>query len=314
MPKVIFCLMGPTASGKTAIACEWFRQLPFEIISVDSAMIYQGMNIGTAKPDSETQQDAPHHLIDICSPAARYSAAEFCEDAWAISDAVIARGKIPLLVGGTMMYFRAFQQGLSTLPKADEGVRSELVMQHVMYGSEHMHDWLKRVDPVSALRLHPNDTQRVQRALEVYLLTNTPLADYFAEPALPSNVKFINISLFPARRVWLHERIACRFDAMLADGFVHEVSNLMTQWDLTSSHPSMRSVGYRQALDYLDGRTDYTTFRDRGVAATRQLAKRQLTWLRSWPEACVFDPEDPTCMAQVLAHVRQIMDNDLFNA
>lgn len=314
MPKVIFCLMGPTASGKTTIACEWFRQLPFEIISVDSAMIYQGMNIGTAKPDSKTQQDAPHHLIDICSPEARYSAAEFCEDAWAISDAVIARGKIPLLVGGTMMYFRAFQQGLSTLPKADEGVRAELVMQHVMHGSEHMHDWLKRVDPVSALRLHPNDTQRVQRALEVYLLTNTPLADYFAEPAIPSNVKFVNISLFPARRAWLHERIACRFDAMLADGFVHEVSNLITQWDLTSSHPSMRSVGYRQALDYLDGRTDYTTFRDRGVAATRQLAKRQLTWLRSWPEACVFDPEDPTCMAQVLAHVRQIMDNDLFNA
>ena len=311
IPKIIFCLMGPTAAGKTAIACEWVRQLPCEIISVDSAMIYQGMDIGTAKPSQEILLDAPHHLIDICSPVETYSAAAFCDAAWALCEGMTARGKIPLFVGGTMMYFRALQLGLSILPEADENIRATLVAQHALHGAKFMHDWLKRVDPIAARRIHANDTQRTQRALEVYLITGRSLSDYLAEITVLPQTQFINISVQPARRAWLHERIAQRFDAMLAEGFVDEVAGLIKQWDLTNMHASMRCVGYRQAFDYLQGLTDYATFCERGVAATRQLAKRQLTWLRSWSDTLVYDAEDTQCMTQILAHAKQIMDNEL---
>jgi tRNA dimethylallyltransferase len=310
MSKTMVCLMGPTASGKTAIACEWVQQFPFEIISVDSAMIYQGMDIGTAKPDRAVLQAAPHHLIDICTPVARYSAAAFCEEVWTIRDAIVQRGNIPLLVGGTMMYFRALQQGLSPLPEADDALRAELVAQQALHGSEFMHAWLHRVDPASALRIHAKDTQRLQRALEVFLLTNTPLSEYLASKTSLPEARFINISLFPNNRAWLHERIARRFALMLNEGFMDEVSHLVQQWDLTLAHPSMRSVGYRQALQYLQGEMDYASFCERAVAATRQVAKRQLTWLRSWPDAIVYDPEDSKCMTHLLAHARQIVDNE----
>ncbi len=310
MSNVVFCLMGPTASGKTAIACEWVQQLPFEIISVDSAMIYQGMDIGTAKPDAETLHNAPHHLINICRPTERYSAAQFCEDASAAMMAIRARHKFPLLVGGTMMYFRALQQGLSLLPQADETLRATLLAKHQTHGQLFMHHWLSQVDPITAARLHPHDTQRTQRALEVYLLTNTPLSQHLSESTSSlSDTTFINISLFPLRRVWLHERIAMRFQLMLEQGFLHEVAELKARWNLTSTTLSMKSVGYRQAFDYLEGRVDYAAFVEQGVIATRQLAKRQLTWLRSWPTVHHYDPEDSQCMDKVMAHVIQIMDN-----
>ena len=311
MVNIAFFLMGPTASGKTALACDWVQRLPFEIISVDSAMIYRDMNIGTAKPDTDTLQHAPHHLIDIRSPIETYSAAEFCKDATALSDALRLQGKIPLFVGGTMMYFRALQQGLSVLPEADAALRSMLVETHDAHGAVHMHAWLTQVDPISAARIHPEDTQRTQRALEVYLLTKRPLSEHLQDSVAKPQVQFINLSVFPENRMWLHQRIAQRFDAMLAQGFLDEVVLLVKKWQLTREHVSMKSVGYRQALDYLAGIVDYTTFREQGIAATRQLAKRQLTWLRSWPNVHHYDPEDRRCSEMILRDVHEFMEQRL---
>lgn len=307
MSDLIFCLMGPTGSGKTEIACQWVQHLPFEIISVDSAMIYQDMNIGTAKPNQDVLNAAPHHLIDICAPTARYSAAEFCQDVLRERQSIIARGKIPLLVGGTMMYFRALQQGLSILPKADESLRAELVSLHQLHGAEYMHAWLKAVDSASANRIHAQDTQRTQRALEVYLLTQRPLSELHAEEIQAPRCEFVNICLFPNRRAWLHERIAQRFYAMCDSGFLDEVSYLINHWHVSRETPSMKSVGYRQALDYLEGIIDYTTFCDNAVVATRQLAKRQLTWLRSWPNMQYFDPEESGAIKHMLDCVNQVI-------
>ncbi len=307
MSDLIFCLMGPTASGKTEIACEWVQNLPFEIVSVDSAMIYKDMNIGTAKPTHDILALAPHHLIDICLPTERYSAAQFCQDVHRVSQAINARGKIPLLVGGTMMYFRALQQGLSILPEADELLRAELVGLHQLHGAEYMHAWLKQVDSVSANRIHAQDTQRTQRALEVYLLTQKPLSEFLAEEINAPHHQFVNISLFPNRRTWLHERIAQRFYSMCEAGFLEEVTYLIQHWQVSKETPSMKSVGYRQALDYLEGIIDYTTFREKGVAATRQLAKRQLTWLRSWPNMQYFDPEESGSSENMLECVKRII-------
>ena len=296
----VFCLMGPTASGKTALACALVERLPMEIISVDSAMVYRDMTIGTAKPDAETLRRAPHHLIDIVDPTDAYSAARFCHDATLLINAIIARGRVPLLVGGTMLYFRALQQGLSLLPSADEVLRAQLLQEGQAEGWEHMHRKLAAVDATSAARIHPNDAQRIQRALEVYYLTDTPLSAFFTAAEVVSPYRFINMLLLPEDRTWLHQRIASRFEEMLSHGLVEEVEGLLQKWSLTMHHPSLRSVGYRQVLLYLQGAYDYSTLRDKGVAASRQLAKRQLTWLRHWPDSLIFAADDTGNLAAML--------------
>lgn len=298
--REVVCLMGPTASGKTAIACELIKHKPYEIISVDSAMIYRDMDIGTAKPDAKMLQHAPHRLIDLRDPTEPYSAAQFCDDANKACESIFAAGKIPLLVGGSMMYFRAFQQGLSVLPEANQALRKKIEREAVRHGWAYMHQKLALVDLTTSARLHPNDTQRIGRALEVYYLTGQPLSKILGAARVENAYQFMNIILFPRKRAWLHERIAKRFDDMLALGFLDEVDALLARWNLIREHPSMRSVGYRQALDYREGICHYSAFRERGIAATRQLAKRQLTWLRSWAHAHYFDPEEPDCFQHII--------------
>ena len=304
MSNIIFCLMGPTASGKTGLACELVQHFPVEIISVDSAMIYRDMDIGTAKPDRETLALAPHHLIDILNPPEHYSAAQFCEDAIRISEKIINQGKIPLLVGGTMMYFRALQQGLSSLPEADEKIRAQLLQQAEQHGWIYMHQELMRVDALSAAKIHPNDSQRIQRALEVYQITRRPLSEFLASSKFSSPYRFVNLLLMPTERAWLHQRIAQRFEHMLANGLIDEVEALLKKWQLTERDPSMRTVGYRQVLAYLQGQCDYANLCAKGIAATRQLAKRQLTWLRHWPDSFVFSAENPANASKVLKVIR----------
>lgn len=310
MPNTIFCIMGPTASGKTALACELVKQFPFEIISVDSAMIYREMDIGTAKPSHEELKIAPHHLIDIINPDETYSAAQFCSDATKLSQDIFARNKIPLLVGGTMMYFNALQQGLSVLPEANEQIRDDLDKK-IKQGELHaLYQELLRVDPLSAARIHANDAQRIQRALEVYYISGTPLSTFLAEQHTPHEFQFINFGLMPEHRAWLHERIAQRFDQMLAEGFIDEVKHLQSKWQLNLSLPSMRCVGYRQALEYLQGDYELATLREKGVAATRQLAKRQLTWLRHWNNVTYLDPENQSFVQDIMAKIKEIIDNN----
>ncbi|MDR3442890.1 MAG: tRNA (adenosine(37)-N6)-dimethylallyltransferase MiaA [Legionella sp.] len=309
MSKLIFCLMGPTASGKTALACELVKHYPFEIISVDSAMIYREMNIGTAKPSAEELLVAPHHLIDIKDPVASYSAAEFCTDACLLSEDIISRGKIPLLVGGTMMYFNALQKGLSVLPEANQELRQQLEEEAASHGWDALHQKLTQVDSKAAARIHAHDTQRIQRALEVYYLTGVSLSDLLAQQKDGPDYQFVNFILFPEQRAWLHERIALRFDQMLAQGFIKEVKQLKQKWSVDMNLPAMRCVGYRQALEYLHGDYDEATMRDKGIAATRQLAKRQLTWLRHWDEAWRFDPQNAAFSDEIMAKTREILDN-----
>lgn len=300
---LVVCLMGPTASGKTAIAVELVQRFPMEIVSIDSAMIYRGMNIGSAKPDAQTLKKAPHHLIDILDPTEAYSVAQCCDDVNALCKAIHARGHIPLLTGGTMMYFNALQQGLSALPEADPGIREQLLQEASTQGWAYLHQRLVEVDPVSAERIHPNDTQRIQRALEVFMLTKTPLSTLWQAHPFESSWQFLNLALIPEDRAWLHERIAIRFKQMLEEGLVDEVRALVSQFQLTASHPSMRSVGYRQVLSYLQGEYDESTLLEKGIAATRQLAKRQLTWLRHWPEKEVFIAEDPQVLDEVVRFI-----------
>jgi tRNA dimethylallyltransferase len=306
----VICLMGPTASGKTDLACRLLDVLPCEIISVDSAMVYRGMNIGTAKPDEALLARAPHHLIDIRDPTDAYSVAAFCEDASVLCEAILGRHKIPLLVGGTMMYFRAFQQGLSQLPTANAEVRQALLDEAVQKGWSCLHEKLQAVDPLTAAKLHPNDAQRIQRALEVYYTTGRALSQVLQDaPASQAQYRCINLILYPDNRAWLHERIAQRFQHMLELGFLEEVRVLQAAFELSPDLPSMRSVGYRQALAYQAEAHDFETFCSAGIAATRQLAKRQLTWLRTWPNACRFDPESPQCFDDVLELLHLILDN-----
>lgn len=309
MSNLVFCLMGPTASGKTGLACELISHVPFEIISVDSAMIYRGMTIGTAKPSPKELLSAPHHLIDIKNPDETYSAAQFCTDANELCTQIIAKGKIPLLVGGTMMYFNALQKGLSVLPEANEAIRSQLENEAMQQGWEVLHQRLTKIDPVAAARIHAHDTQRIQRALEVYYISGVTLSSFLAEQKQSAAYQFVNIALFPEQRSWLHERIAQRFDQMLAEGFIEEVQHLQEQWRLHRSLPSMRSVGYRQVLEYLQGDYDVQTLREKGIAATRQLAKRQLTWLRHWNDVLYYDSQKSTFTNEIMAKINEILDN-----
>lgn len=285
------CLLGPTASGKTAAALALAAKRPVEIISVDSALVYREMDIGTAKPTLEERAVAPHHLIDIVDPTDAYSAAQFRADTLRLTGEIHARGRLPLLVGGTMLYYKALTQGLNDLPAADADVRATLDADAASDGWPALHARLATVDPATAARLAPNDSQRIQRALEVFMLTGQPMSALLAAPAPVDHEaaqwRFAPIALEPSDRSVLHARIEKRFDVMLAGGFVDEVVKLRERGDLLPEMPSMRCVGYRQVWEYLDGEVDYATMRDKGVFATRQLCKRQLTWLRGMDRVIV---------------------------
>lgn len=274
--------MGPTASGKTALAIELCHALPCEIISVDSALIYKGMDIGTAKPTAEELARAPHRLIDILDPVQSYSVAEFRRDALAAMKDITQRGRIPLLVGGTMMYYKALTDGLSTLPQADPLVRAEIEKQAEKNGWQALHQELQGIDPVSAQRIHPNDPQRLSRALEIYRISGKSMTELSLNKQPSAPYQFSQFAIAPSDRHILHDRIAQRFDIMLNSGFEAEVARLKSRADLHLDLPSMRCVGYRQMWQFLEGENNYQEMREKGLAATRQLAKRQLTWLRSW--------------------------------
>lgn len=292
MHKAI-CIMGPTGTGKTDLAVALRKHFPVEIISVDSALVYKGMDIGSAKPDAATLAEAPHRLIDFLDPAQPYSAAEFRTDALREMADITAAGRIPLLVGGTMLYFRALEYGLSELPEADPAIRARLEAEAATHGWQALHDRLARIDPVAAQRIHPNDPQRLQRALEVFELTGkslTELQQAAWHDACP--YQLLKIALIPENRAWLHARLAQRFDQMLAHGVVDEVRQLLMRGDLNTHLPAIRAVGYRQIWDYLINEIDYNQMRDRAIVATRQLAKRQMTWLRSEKGIISYDPQE----------------------
>ena len=285
---VVLCLMGPTAAGKTALAEAIADRIPVDLISVDSALIYRGMDIGTGKPDAAELARYPHALIDICDPLESYSAARFRDDALALIARAHGRGRVPLLVGGTMLYFKALIEGIAELPDADPAVRARLEQEREQLGLNALHERLRQLDPVAAERIHPNDPQRLLRALEVIAVTGEPMSALWQKAAgAPAPYRFMQVGLLPDR-AWLHQRIAIRFDAMLAAGLLAEVERLRSRGDLQPDLPSMRCVGYRQAWDWLDARDrgqplPLAELRERGLAATRQLAKRQYTWLRGWP-------------------------------
>ncbi|MEO5595836.1 MAG: tRNA (adenosine(37)-N6)-dimethylallyltransferase MiaA [Lysobacteraceae bacterium] len=290
-------IMGPTASGKTALAVDWARRLGGEIVSVDSALVYRGMNIGSAKPDAQTLAQAPHHLIDVRDPHQGYSAAEFAGDALVAMQAIQAQGRTPLLVGGTGLYFRALLDGLSAMPSADPALRAQLADEGAALGWPALHAQLQTVDAAAAARIGPHDAQRISRALEVWRASGRAISDWQRDSARrPVPFRVLKIILAPHERSELHARIAARFDTMLADGFLDEMRRLRADPRLceaarTSQLPSLRAVGYRQAWRHLDGETDAARFRDQAIAATRQLAKRQFTWLRGELDARWFDPE-----------------------
>ena len=306
----ILAIAGPTASGKTAAALAIAAEMPVEIISVDSALVYRGMDIGTAKPTAQELAAAPHHLIDIRDPLQAYSAAEFVTDATRLIGEIHARGKLPLLVGGTMLYFKALFDGIDAMPKADPAVRAVLEEEARTQGWPALHAELAQVDPVTAARLNPADSQRIQRALEVYRVSGQPMSAFHTakDAAQPSAVAQATtlISLEPQDRAWLHARIAQRFDAMLAAGFLDEVTRLRARGDLHPDLPSMRCVGYRQAWEALDGVFPMSELRDRGIFATRQLAKRQITWLRSMPQRRVVACDAADALQQVLTIARNL--------
>ena len=293
-PASAIFLMGPTASGKSAIALSLVERFPLEIINVDSASVYRGMDIGTAKPDAATLRRVPHHLLDCIDPTEAYSAARFREEALKVMGEIAQRGHIPLLVGGTMLYFKALQQGLDDLPAADPSVRVLLDQEAQQRGWPAMHAVLAKVDPVTAARLQPGDSQRIQRALEVYRVTGLPLSQYHrTDSRQPLNARVLALGLMPSARSVLHRRIAERFDAMLEAGLEAEVLALRQRYTLNPELPAMRAVGYRQMWQFLEGQIDRATLRERGIIATRQLAKRQMTWLRGWSELRSFDCLDP---------------------
>ena len=281
--SIAYALLGPTASGKSSLAMALAARYPLEIVSVDSAQVYRGMDIGTAKPSAAERRAVRHHLIDIVDPTERYSAGRFRDDAVRIALAILARGRTPLFVGGTMLYYRALSQGLAALPPADPALRARIDAEAAAKGWPALHAELASVDAESAARIRPGDAQRIQRALEVWRLTGRPLSSLHGHPEarLPFGLKAF--ALVPADRAELHRRIAERFDAMLKAGLVEELRALRRNFDLQADLPSMRCVGYRQAWQFLAGAIDGTTLREKGIAATRQLAKRQLTWLRSLP-------------------------------
>ncbi len=304
--------MGPTASGKTDLALSLAKDFPIEIVSVDSVMIYQSMDIGTAKPSQSEQQQVPHHLIDILDPSQPYSAAKFTQDAKTAIKSILARGHLPLLVGGTMLYFNALQKGLSPLPPADSRLRECLLKQAEQVGWQAMHNRLRAVDPQSADRININDTQRIQRALEVWELTHRPMSECWQNAEtdiLP--LKFINIALMPENRSLLHEKIEVRFHKMLQLGFIEEVVRLFKRKDLHVNLPAMRAVGYRQIWEYLLSEGSFEEAVQRGIAATRQLAKRQMTWLRSWQDITYFTNGQQSALDYLKFLIANLAENSI---
>ena len=285
----VIAIMGPTASGKTGLALEIAAQVDSEIISVDSALVYRGMDIGTAKPTLEERAGVAHHLIDIIDPVETYSVSQFVKDTNALIGEILARGKVPILAGGTMMYFNALINGISPLPKSDENIRDEITKQAQQLGWPKLHDELRGVDPVSGERIHPNDPQRITRALEVFRSTGKTLTHWQQQEGEKCLYDIAQFAIAPADRAVLHSRIATRFDMMLEQGFEKEVLKLYERSDLHEALPSIRSVGYRQMWQYLDGQLSYAEMREKGIIATRQLAKRQLTWLRGWEQVTWLD-------------------------
>jgi tRNA dimethylallyltransferase len=297
-------LLGPTASGKTGLAAKLAQRFAFEIVNVDSAQVYRHMDIGTAKPDRRTLARVPHHLVDLVDPTERYSAARFCEDANELLPEIYARGHIPLLAGGTMLYFKALTEGLSELPPADPDTRLVIDTMAQESGWPALHAELARIDPPTAERLQPQDAQRIQRALEVFYLTGQPMSALIARGrAKGPPYRMITLAIEPSDRSKLHERIAARFEVMLELGLIGELRKLRERFDLSPSLPSMRAVGYRQTWQYLDGELTLGGLREQGVAATRQLAKRQLTWLRAWQDLKRFDCLDEHVFEQTSAYL-----------
>ena len=283
-------LKGPTACGKTDHAFKLVKNHPLEIISVDSVMVYKGLDIGSAKPTSEELKLCPHHLIDVCEPTENYSAGEFYQDVQQVIQSIIGKGKIPFLVGGTMMYFRVLERGISQLPSANPTVRKQIDSEAAANGWAKLHQELQRIDPTAAKRIDPSDKQRIQRALEVHRITGKPISSFHGEHKQPIDYQRLNLSLVPSKRDILYKRIENRFDAMLDQGLVSEVGHLLSKNSLTSSHNSMKSVGYKQICEFIENKCSLDEARAKAVVATRRLAKRQLTWLRSDTDSLVVDP------------------------
>lgn len=299
--------MGPTASGKTDIAVQLVSQLPCEIISVDSAMVYRGMDIGTAKPGADILKIAPHRLLDIRDPSDAYSTGQFRTDALHEIDDVLSKHKTPLLVGGTMLYFNTLQKGIAELPQANATVREYILQEANTHGWKVLHQRLQKIDPIAAQRIHPNDPQRIQRALEVYEITGQSLTALYQQNnhvSLPYHV--VNIALAPTDRSLLHRNIEQRFGLMLQQGFVNEVEKLFSRHELTPDLPALRAVGYRQVWNYLAGILTYEAMQEQSIIATRQLAKRQLTWLRSWEKVNWFASEDDTRLDKILSFLDKV--------
>lgn len=297
-------LVGPTASGKSGLSLALAREFDVEIISMDSALVYRGMDIGTAKPTPEERAVCPHHLIDIRDIGEAYSAADFLDDTVKLVREIRARGRFPLIVGGTMLYAKALRDGINNMPSTDPAVREAVAREAAEIGWPAMHAKLAEVDPTAAARLSANDSQRIGRAIEVFRMTGKPLSAFHAERTAEPALRMIAVGLLPPDRKRLHERIELRFDQMLADGFLDEMRTLMKRPDYDPESPAMRAVGYRQAIDYLEGRTDAAAFHLAGVAATRQLAKRQMTWMRSMPDLRLMDPEAPGTLTRVADLIR----------
>jgi tRNA dimethylallyltransferase len=303
-PPALF-LMGPTATGKTALAVELARRFPLEIVSVDSSLVYRHMNIGTARPDAATLAQAPHHLIDLVEPHEVYSAARFRDDALIAMREITERGNVPLLAGGTMLYFKALREGLAELPRADPAMRMVIDEMAAERGWPALHEELRQVDPETAARLAPNDRQRIQRALEIYYVAQKPMSALLKKPKyIYFPYRAVPIALMPEDREELHRRIAERFEVMLESGLIREVRSLRARYELDLSLPSMRCVGYRQVWKYLEGEYSLTMMRERAVVATRQLAKRQMTWIRGFRDATLFDPFAEDVTERVTEHVR----------
>lgn len=300
-------ILGPTASGKSALSLELAKRFPVEIISMDSALVYRGMDIGTAKPTLEERAVCPHHLIDIRDIGESYSAADFLEDAVRLVKEIRARGRYPLIVGGTMLYAKALRDGINEMPSTSPEVRMAVASEAETLGWPAMHAQLAEVDPQTAARLSPNDSQRIGRALEVYRMTGRPLSAFHAEASKAPPFETLTVGLLPQDRKALHQRIEERFDLMLADGFLDEMRQLMQREDYDPESPAMRAVGYRQAIDFLVGRTDWAGFHLAGVAATRQLAKRQMTWMRSMPDVTLLDPLKEGTLEAMVAMMNQVV-------
>lgn len=304
----ILCLAGPTASGKSASTHILAQHWPIEVIVMDSATIYRDMDIGTAKPSAEEQAAIPHHLLDIRDPAESYSAAEFATDATRLIQEIRARGHYPVLCGGTMLYYKALREGLNDLPQADPAIRQQLDERAQEIGWPGMHEELTRIDPVTAARLAPRDSQRIQRALEIFHISGKTMSDWLKDKAQPQegSHQYVTMSLEPEDRSWLHKRIAVRYHDMIEQGLLQEVEKLYQRPDLHPGLPSIRCVGYRQLWSYLDGEVSLDLAIEQAIAATRQLAKRQLTWLRSEPERQQFNCQNPQAAKQIVQAARQI--------